>query len=722
MSFTDIFGGTTIASSNATFLSLALVSNLTLGWPTEQAASGNVVADTIEVVASAPGFNITFSDARQVSSGYTTLFNNVGGNSFNVLDANGGSILTVVSGTAWVVYLADNSTLAGTWRVFQLGASVSTAVAAALAGAGLKSIANSLNLQITAIATASTPVAVDSTYRAKLLNWIGGVGIANLPDPAVIGADFFVYIRNSGSGNFTLTPAAGLIDSAATKVLGPGSSVLLISEGTNYWSIGFGTGTGGAAGFDFVTIDVSASGTITLAGANLNRVGYKFTGVLTATTTIVVPGTIQEYWVTNATTGAFSLYVKTAAQANPGIPVTQGTSGILASDGNNVYNAVSGAVSFPLTIPQGGTSAVTAAGARAALGSTATGDAVFIAASQATARIALGSTTVGDAVFIAASQAVAQTAIGIDGGAVPPGGRLTLLTGSPVPSTDRTSTNIYYTPYVSDRVPLYNGTAWISTQFTETVQALADASKSPAAATANNEYDLFVWNDSGTIRCTRGPAWTFFSIRGTGAGTTELELFQGKYVNKNDITNGPLARRGLYVGTVRIDGSTFFNDSSFSRFLWNNYNRRSRFLQAVSETTDSWTYSTALYRQANVNTANQLNLVTGLIEDVIEIFAVGASSSTVGGSSTFVRTGIGLNRADQNCAGVLAIPACVPDASAGQIASYAQVKIFPTLGYAFFPWLEYMNGGGTATWYGDSGAAPFPNNNFQAGINGLTMM
>lgn len=50
--------------------------------------------------------------------------------------------------------------------------------------------------------------------------------------------------------------------------------------------------------------------------------------------------------------------------------------------------------------------------ARGNIGSTAIGDALFIAASAAAARTTLGSTTVGDAVFTAASAAAAQVAIG----------------------------------------------------------------------------------------------------------------------------------------------------------------------------------------------------------------------------------------------------------------------------------------------------------------------
>jgi hypothetical protein len=66
----------------------------------------------------------------------------------------------------------------------------------------------------------------------------------------------------------------------------------------------------------------------------------------------------------------------------------------------------------PLAVAQGGTGAVTAAAARTDLGSTAVGDAVFVAATTAAAQTAIGGTAVGEAVFTAATTAAAQTAIG----------------------------------------------------------------------------------------------------------------------------------------------------------------------------------------------------------------------------------------------------------------------------------------------------------------------
>lgn len=390
--FTQVFGGTTIAPANASFLALTMAIDVDLAWPIEQAVNGDVVADTVEVNATAPGLNIDIPDARQVSTGYTTCFNNVGAQTVSVRNAVGATLLSLVPGTAWVIYLADNSTEGGTWRVFQLGASVSVAVAAALAGAGLRAILTTLNQDIPVTSFAATPTTLIDADRAKYMNWTGGLGTVNLPSAPVVGNGWYVQIRNSGSGDLTVTPPSGTIDGAVSKTFAAGTSAVVVTDGTNYLTLGFGSGSGGGSSFDFVEIDVAGSGTFALSGANLNRIAYRFIGILTGTRTIQVPAAIQQYWIANATTGAFSLFVKTAAQAAPGIEVLQNNQAILYCDGTNVIDADSSTVTFPIPVAQGGTGAITAAAARTNLGATAVGDAVFVAASQSAAQTAIGIT------------------------------------------------------------------------------------------------------------------------------------------------------------------------------------------------------------------------------------------------------------------------------------------------------------------------------------------
>jgi hypothetical protein len=278
------------------------------------------------------------SDARQISTGYCALFNNVGANTFTVLDAQGNVLMAPTSGQVWQIYLADNSTLQGTWRVFQYGAGVSSANAASLAGSGLKAITTTLNERIFINAQAANYVIGSGAGqdRATCVEWTGGSGgTFTAPAPATVGSDWFCYVKNSGTGTLTLS---GTIDGSAGKTFNPNDSCILVSDGANLFTMGFGQSV--ASSFNFVTISLAgATGTVVLAGAQLNRISYKFTGALAGNVTVQVPASIQQYWVDNETTGAFTLTVSTGAGSTFTVP--QATRVILYCDGLNIVNAVS---------------------------------------------------------------------------------------------------------------------------------------------------------------------------------------------------------------------------------------------------------------------------------------------------------------------------------------------------------------------------------------------
>jgi len=368
MGYNDVFGGGSINPAQKTYLELTISADVQLQWPIEQQIGGDDVAvDIIDIDATVPGLNVDFDDARQVSTGYTTLFTNIGSNTVTIRDAGGGTIISLAGGEAWFIYLTDNSTLAGLWRTFQLGATVSVANASALAGAGLKAISTTLNQTIppTIVLAGSSPLDLTDADRAQLNIWNSGVGTFNLPDPATVGSDWFTYIRNDGSGVLTVNTPSGVIDDGGSLMLNPGVSGTFVTDGTDWFTIGLTSSLD--TGFDFTEIDVSGSGDFVLSGVQLDRVAYRFIGSLTGDRNIVVPNTIQEYWVDNSTSGAFSLFVNTAAQATP-VEIGQGTRNILYCDGTDVVFAETSDVTFPLTIAQGGTGATTAPGARTNLG------------------------------------------------------------------------------------------------------------------------------------------------------------------------------------------------------------------------------------------------------------------------------------------------------------------------------------------------------------------
>jgi hypothetical protein len=224
--------------------------------------------------------------------------------------------------------------------------------------------------------------------RAKMYNWTGAGGTLTLPDPTVVGDNWFFCLRNSGSGAITVdAPGLSLINGASFLSFQPGESAIIVSDGTNFYTIGFGQSATFA--FDYTVINIPGTGIYTLLGSELNRVSYRFTGTLTGNRTVVVPATVQQYWVDNQTTGAYTLTIAPSG-GGTGFNVGQGERVILYCDGTDVLNATTQGISVPLTIAEGGTSATTASGARINLGGTSTGIALFTAVDQAAAWAALG--------------------------------------------------------------------------------------------------------------------------------------------------------------------------------------------------------------------------------------------------------------------------------------------------------------------------------------------
>lgn len=305
-----------------------------------------------------------------------------------------------------------------------------------------------------------------------------------------------------------------------------------------------------------------------------------------------------------------------------------------------------------------------------------------------------------------------QLAAAMDQLTILPGGRLTLEAGVPVSTADQAGkTTVYYTPHRHNRIALYNGSVWLWRTFSEMSQATSDATKSPAAVANNSNYDVFVWLDSGTMRATRGPAWSSDTARGTGAGTTELEFFEGRWANKVAITNGPAARCGLYVGTIRSDGAAAINDvgTGALRHVWNTHWRVPRPM-VVLESTNTWAYLTGTLRQANANTANQLDYVVGLSEDAVSARVIAASSNTDAGAAPR-NVGIGVDSTTVDSSKLRAHAGTIANVITPHEATYDG---YPGLGRHLLVWLEQGGGGvGATTWYGDNGGTYL-----QSGITG----
>lgn len=386
--YTNTFGGTNIYPSDVSYRSITLTADQTLDWPLETAPTNNIAATIIDVNATAGGLSILMPDATEAGNGQTVLFNNVGANTFTVKTNTGVQICAPTSGSTFQIYLTDNSTISGTWRSFQFGAAASAANAASLAGLGIKAIATTLNQSID-VSTFNSNYTAGSPDRAKAYVWTGGAGTLTLTAAGTLGNDWFLQVHNGGTGDLTIDPnSSETINGAATLTLSPNDSCIVITDGTQFWTIGLGKSS--VYAFTVLQIDVSGSGNYTLSAVELNRTAYIFTGTLTGNRDIIVPTAAQQYWVSNQTTGAYTFGIRTSSQPSPGVTVVQGARAILYCDGTDVVDADTSTISTPVAISQGGTGATTASAARTNLGATAIGDAVFTAVSTSAAQIALG--------------------------------------------------------------------------------------------------------------------------------------------------------------------------------------------------------------------------------------------------------------------------------------------------------------------------------------------
>jgi hypothetical protein len=384
--FTNIFGGSNISPSEISYAAVSLTANTTYDWALETAPSSNLIAGIMDVTATAGPWSLTLPSALEASTGQAILFNNVGSETFIIRNNAGVQVAAPVSGSVWQLYLTDNTTAGGTWEAFLYGAQVSAANAASLAGTGLVAIGTLLSLAMP-VTFFGTNFTADTDSRARTYIWNGGAGTLTMATAGTLGNNWFFQLRNEGTGALVIDPPGSqTINGSSTLTFQPGDSAIIFTDGNNFYTLGYGQSP--VFAFDYTSINVAGSGNYVLSGSELNRIAYNFTGALTGNRTIIVPQTVQQYWVANNTTGPYTLTVKTSIAT--GYTVNQGSRAILYSDGTNVVAADTGGVAVPIAVSDGGTGATTAGNALINLGGTATGIAIFTAATQAAAQAAIG--------------------------------------------------------------------------------------------------------------------------------------------------------------------------------------------------------------------------------------------------------------------------------------------------------------------------------------------
>jgi hypothetical protein len=275
--------------------------------------------------------------------------------------------------------------------------------------------------------------------------------------------------------------------------------------------------------------------------------------------------------------------------------------------------------------------------------------------------------------------------------------RLTGASGTPVMTSDSTAiSTLYLAQYTGSRIALYDTTnsRWV-------VRNSAEVSLAITGRTTDLPFDVFAYWTGSAV------ALEFLNWSSATARATALARTDGVWHKSADAS-----RR--YIGTCRPRSATTVHwvtgtaDSPAKFDIWNFYNRVNVGFR-VWDTTNTWTYTTATWRQARASTNNQVDVVVGIQEDSISIqLEVTSRNSTI---SILRAVGLGVDSTSS--------PTGIRAASENTVASRnahqaAMLSHQPGIGRHFYAWLEWSTATGTCTWVGDDGSTTL-----QSGMSGL---
>lgn len=280
-------------------------------------------------------------------------------------------------------------------------------------------------------------------------------------------------------------------------------------------------------------------------------------------------------------------------------------------------------------------------------------------------------------------------------------GRLTLVTQTPVADSASSGT-IYYASFTGNHIALYSGTTAGSGRW-ELLTIGSEISITPGATlTSARNYDVYAYNNAGTA-------------------TLELKIWDSGGDSQTRVTNTHNRQDGVlvlnsdykrrFLGTIRTISTSATQDNEVKRFVRNYYNRVPRTL-VKTDTTNSWTYAldNTLY-QANNSTANQVEIVQCVAEDLIELVVKSLAVNAT--TNVNVMSGVGVDSSTVNSAQVYGGGLNTTSPVTNFIGRYIAV---PTLGYHYYAWLEGSSTALNTTFVGDNGTVLY-----QSGMTGVTL-
>lgn len=338
MSYNSPFTGNVVQPTDVSYREITLAATTQLQWPINGTSTDDAAARIMEVSTPNAAYYLLMPPANQASVGQDALIRNTGAQNLTVKDYAGvNTIVTITPGQAQYIYITDNPDESGTWGIIAFGIGSSGADAATLAGYGLLAIGQTLN-QSQPVTTFSSNQTVTSTDRSSTYVWTGGAGTLTLTSAATLGDNWFMFLRNNGTGALTVTGTGGnTINGSASVVFQPTDSAIIVCSGTTFYTVGLGKSTQ----FNFTQLTKAVTtGTYTLTASEASNVIQKYTGTLSGNVTIIVPPTVQVYYIINETVGGASNFTVTISTGSGGTAsISAGNQATLICDSVNLFNA-----------------------------------------------------------------------------------------------------------------------------------------------------------------------------------------------------------------------------------------------------------------------------------------------------------------------------------------------------------------------------------------------
>ena len=550
--------------------------------------------------------------------------------------------------------------------------------------------------------SSTTCQSIGMAVSAIAINTAGTIRLAGLATTAaavVVGSTYYV---SATAGAITATAPAfsrvvGVADTTSTLILAATAAVATtlpnpISQDLLFVDATYDIGKSGASRPRdlFQSRNATVGNTLTVVGTSTLAAVGATTGTFSSTLGVTGVGTFTVAPVFTSATASQAMFTD-AGKALVSNPVT-GTGNVVMSASPTLTGTINAAgltLTTPLDVASGGSGRATATTAYAVLaaGTTPTGAEQSIAPS--TAGFVLTDNGTG---VLPSFQATAAPPLGIAEG------RLTLTSGTPVTTADvSAAATAYYTPYIGNSIVLFDGSStWAKYTFTEITISLV-------GLTASRPYDVFAYNNSGTVTI-ETLVWTSATARATALA----------YQNGVLVKSGATTRR--YLGTIYINSTGGQTDDTLAkRLVFNMYNRVTRALRRI-DSTSTWSYDSSTVRQANGAAANKIEVMSGLADVSVDITVNSASAHSTNNSIAFW-VGIGLDSTTTNATECVTSIAIIAQLYGKQQGASARLTMLPAVGYHYFAWLESTEAVSTATIAGNAGAF-----NQRSGISGMVML